>query len=458
MDSQDSPHKSYPQHPFNDIEHRNLSDSANTQHASNLSQYHQPTTIPLPNSFIQVDEFANKLSPVNLHFQPTFPCNPNSNPFSSHVQQQLESGISFQGLMNAPNLPFENQTPYSSKGSEKKTLGKASKKTHSTEPTVLHRNWNTDEDIALTKAWLAISVDSIIGNNQKFDKVWNRIFKAWRKNMGDQCDMTRNANALGCRWGVIHGAVTKFLDLYERLECHPRSGTNPEHMKGEAMRMYMDLNEGQPFKFEHCWEIMKNNPKWCTQYLSLGQALKKQKTSNGSSIDTLFPSKSTTSTYSFSHGRFINRDTSVTESITFDEVARPPGRKVCKEKKKRVHGVIDLLSNLQCTIEKQISFNQEVLELKKEKDKKEYELRKQLLKMEIEFKERDQKLKEEAQKRKEKEKKRKNQERLLNQDLNKLQPVLREAFERMQAEILKEWENDGLFGDVSASDDVEHWK
>ncbi|KAF5196622.1 hypothetical protein FRX31_013791, partial [Thalictrum thalictroides] len=58
--------------------------------------------------------------------------------------------------------------------------------------------------------------------------------------------------------------------------------------------------------------------------------------------------------------------------------------------------------------------------------------------MELEFKVRNQKMKEKAQKRKE-------QERILNKDLTNLQPAVRETFERMQAKILKEWENDSLF-------------
>ncbi|KAK2648012.1 hypothetical protein Ddye_015501 [Dipteronia dyeriana] len=59
------------------------------------------------------------------------------------------------------------------------------------------------------------------------------------------------------------------------------------------------------------------------------------------------------------------------------------------------------------------------------------------LKMEKEFRERNQRIKE-----------RKNQERIINTDLNKLQPVLRVAYEKMQAQIMKEWERNGLLGDV----------
>ena len=92
---------------------------------------------------------------------------------------------------------------------------------------------------------------------------------------------------------------------------------------------------------------------------------------------------------------------------------------------------MDVLNNLHCTIERQIDFNREKLELKRE-----------TLKMEKE--EKNQRMKE-----------RKNQERIMNTYLNKLQPTLQVAYEKMQAQILKEWERDGLFGDVFGSDNAD---
>lgn len=65
--------------------------------------------------------------------------------------------------------------------------------------------------------------------------------------------------------------------------------------------------------------------------------------------------------------------------------------------------MVDALNKLQCTLEKQISICQEELILKKEKDKREFELREQTLKREIELKEFAQKLKEKDQQLKKKE-------------------------------------------------------
>ncbi|KAI3991186.1 hypothetical protein MKX01_022407, partial [Papaver californicum] len=40
--------------------------------------------------------------------------------------------------------------------------------------------------------------------------------------------------------------------------------------------MYKTLERG-PFKYEHCWEIMKQNPKCCTQQLTKFGSSKKDK-------------------------------------------------------------------------------------------------------------------------------------------------------------------------------------
>ncbi|KAL6504327.1 hypothetical protein OROGR_026250 [Orobanche gracilis] len=50
--------------------------------------------------------------------------------------------------------------------------------------------------------------------------------------------------------------------------------------------------------------------------------------------------------------------------------------------------------------------------------------------------------------------KRKEDERILGKDLSKLAPNVRLKFEVMQAKILKEWEEDGSFGDVSSNGEM----
>ncbi|TXG51072.1 hypothetical protein EZV62_023596 [Acer yangbiense] len=231
--------------------------------------------------------------------------------------------------------------------------------------------------------------------------------------------------------------------------------------KREAIRMYEDLTNGKLFKYEYCWEILITNPKWCSKELTKTNDSNKQKFVNDSNSPVSFSNQG---------DDYMNLNTPITEGINSDGVVRPQGRKDTKEKKRRLNdekGVVEALCNLQSILEKQIKFNEEELELKKEKDKKEFELREQTMKKEIklkekaqkmkekdqQLKEKNQRLKEKEQKMKEKAQKRQKQDCILNQDVNKLPLPLRSTFEIYQTQILKEWENDGLFGKVFTSSD-----
>ncbi|KAK3229428.1 hypothetical protein Dsin_001309 [Dipteronia sinensis] len=132
------------------------------------------------------------------------------------------------------------------------------------------------------------------------------------------CDDTRNTSALVQRWQKIQPAVNKFHIFYEQLERHPRSGIIPDDMKREAIRVYTDFT-GKPFKFEHCWEILKNHPKWCLGELTKQCGSKKQKTVDGSFLDNPSPPTSTTS------GSFDTNDldSPVNEDTNSNGVVRP---------------------------------------------------------------------------------------------------------------------------------------
>ncbi|XP_026400133.1 glutathione S-transferase T2-like [Papaver somniferum] len=277
-----------------------------------------------------------------------------------------------------------------------------------------------EEDVALTKAWLYVTQDAITGRDQPSDRMWNRIWGVWRDNMVNPDG--RGWNALKCHWKGIQTQVCKFHGIYEMLERHPPSGNKLQDIVMEAKFLFEGNDKG-PFKYEHCWEIMKANPKWCSQQLTLANSSKKLKVLDGDSVDT--------GTASVPNNE--------EEYLDVDGVDRGPGRKKAKENVQKMHdqkAVVDMLSSYKSTLEKQHAINQQNMEWREQMFKKDFELR-----------EKSQKLKEETQKSKQKAYKRKEQERILNTNLEKLQPVLRIAYEKMQAQILKEWENEGLFGD-----------
>ncbi|KAL2488269.1 glutathione S-transferase T2-like [Forsythia ovata] len=108
------------------------------------------------------------------------------------------------------------------------------------------------------------------------------------------------------------------------------------------MRMHENLI-GIPFKYEHCWEIMIKNPKWCTKGLTKTNGPSRPQLHNSDSlaIDTTFIN--------------LGDDFVKSQNINADGIERPQGRKGSKEKKRRLNdekGVVDALNKLQCTLEK----------------------------------------------------------------------------------------------------------
>ncbi|CAH9063803.1 unnamed protein product [Cuscuta europaea] len=320
----------------------------------------------------------NPFGPSNMTFNPNIMMHP---PFP-RAHSPFGYGFTFQDLSNSSNIPLESHAAKMSRAPAKSN--KVVQNTSISHIVGGSKNWSKDEDIALTKAWLYISVDADVGNNQKIANMWNRIFHVWRENMGTY-DESRTTNGLQARWGKIVAAVNKFHALYERLQRQPKSGASQEDMRREAMRMYEDINNGQSFKYEHCWEIMKTNSKWCVKKITRTKDNSKQKAINGSG-DTQAP------TQPGSSGNEGEKCTNVDGNVDgkCNDIERPEGRKATKEKKRRLNDekfVVDVFNKLQTTMEKQICISQEELKMKREKDLKDFELREKIMEKELELKE-----------------------------------------------------------------------
>ncbi|KAL2461811.1 DNA binding [Abeliophyllum distichum] len=214
------------------------------------SQKHSNDTIPT--------EFPNPVDSFNILFQPNFS-------YFSHISHPFSSRFSYQALNN-PNSPFDYSRTCTPPKERRNKVSNTQKSNSQT--SCAHPNWSKAEHIALTKAWVYISVDADVSNGTKNTGMWNHIFETWKDNTGPEYNDVRNTNNLGCRWQKIQQDISKFHGFYEWLERHPRSRTTLDDMKREAIRMFENYNDNKPFKFEHCWEILKSNAKWCTTQLT----------------------------------------------------------------------------------------------------------------------------------------------------------------------------------------------
>ncbi|CAH9089973.1 unnamed protein product [Cuscuta europaea] len=323
-----------------------------------------------PNLANLSSQIPNQFIPISHQFQPPYQLNPLNGSYPPYNDLPYGSHFSFQNLLNTPIISSEPTETHNSRGGGRRNPKDFHDSSNTSQPFTSKRDyWSSEENVALTKAWLRISTDPDVGNNQKLTAMWERILQVWRDTMGDKFNNARNSNTIQCRWTKIQKAINKFHGIYEKLERHPQSGSNPEYLKTKALRMYERLSSGnkkKEFKYVHCWELLIRNAKWCTNQLTRSSTSDKDCLVNGNTVVT---DKNTPN---------VGNCSVEPEKVTCDEIVRPQGRKSCKERKRKLNsenGVIEALSKLQCNLDKQVEFNMAKMELKKELMKKEIELK-----------------------------------------------------------------------------------
>ncbi|KAJ1295423.1 hypothetical protein BS78_01G222800 [Paspalum vaginatum] len=144
-------------------------------------------------------------------------------------------------------------------------------------------NFNPQEDVCLVKAWLEISCDPVIGNGQKGESFWKRVVERYNYRRGQHLE--RTLRSLQSRWNnAIKPQVSTFSDYYaEALRLNP-SGMSDADETSLAASNFVDV-EGHAFGYMHCWDVMKDEPKWCEPTKAAGMEGDTSLDSNRVTID-----------------------------------------------------------------------------------------------------------------------------------------------------------------------------
>ncbi|CAH9093022.1 unnamed protein product [Cuscuta epithymum] len=187
-----------------------------------LPSSQRPPYVNLPSQ--TPNQFTTSISP---QFHPSYQFNTMNGSCPPYTNLHYGPPFPIQNVLNTPVFPSGATETHTTRGGGGR---KKPKDVHnnSNETSVM---WSSEEDIALTQAWLRISTDPGVGNNQKHTAMWERILQVWKDNIGDHCKKPRNSNSLQCRWQKIQKSINKFHGIYEKLERHPQSGSNPEDIE-----------------------------------------------------------------------------------------------------------------------------------------------------------------------------------------------------------------------------------
>ncbi|KAL7097208.1 hypothetical protein ACP275_10G129400 [Erythranthe tilingii] len=116
-------------------------------------------------------------------------------------------------------------------------------------------NFSRKEDVCIVSVWLNTRKDVINGENG----FWRRIYDRFIINCGQG---RRTERSIKNRWVAIKTQCAEFVDCLNQINSkHQSKQTNYDKVK-EARALYAANNGDKPFKFEHCFDILKYEKKW----------------------------------------------------------------------------------------------------------------------------------------------------------------------------------------------------
>ena len=110
----------------------------------------------------------------------------------------------------------------------------------------------------LTRAWLHISEDSIIGTSQREREFWQRINTCYQGN--NTSGVTRNQVNLKAHWHYMNPLVVVFNQIYSVLKSQHLSGWYDDDLNKGAHQQYRARFAAE-FRHEHIWNLVKHEPK-----------------------------------------------------------------------------------------------------------------------------------------------------------------------------------------------------
>ncbi|XP_074323390.1 glutathione S-transferase T3-like [Apium graveolens] len=119
--------------------------------------------------------------------------------------------------------------------------------------------WKWVEDKLLISAWLNVSIDPVIGTDQKADEFWNQIHQYCEEDNSGV--IKRGAVAMKKRWQRINEGAQKFGACYDEAQRKIGSGSNLDNIIEKAHEDHLTKYKKKS-NFELHWRELRRHPKW----------------------------------------------------------------------------------------------------------------------------------------------------------------------------------------------------
>ncbi|XP_021988656.1 uncharacterized protein LOC110885283 [Helianthus annuus] len=215
-----------------------------------------------------------------------------------------------------PEVPDTQPETQKGKGKAKRPHKKKVETTTRVKKNVI--TWEPEEEYALTRAFIDVSEDPVISNNQSKTVFWNRIRELFFDLMG-RGDEYRLPDSISGKWTDINKKCTNFQTVYQRLFSGWKSGSNDEDITQAALVEYTEANGHFPYM--RCWQILRHSPKWATVSTPSGRSGNTRPSKRSKTNESGEPKTPT------SDARNTDLNEDIPDDEPVEELPRPPGRK-----------------------------------------------------------------------------------------------------------------------------------
>ena len=148
------------------------------------------------------------------------------------------------------------------------------------------------------KAFIDVSDDSVVGKVQRCGMflllllfiiilIYVNVASFWKRVESSVYNIVgksqyRSHHQINTKFTKLKTNVTRFSAIYNKLVLSRSSGSSDADILTLALRRYKD-EVGSAFVHEHCWSIVKHNPRWCvvpTMSTGSSRGSKRSKTSD----------------------------------------------------------------------------------------------------------------------------------------------------------------------------------
>jgi hypothetical protein len=132
-------------------------------------------------------------------------------------------------------------------------------------------------------AWLNNSNDPIGSNYKKNDQHWKGVAMVYNSNTPK--NRARLAKQIKDHFGRIKKMVAWFCAAWKKANALWASGESDVDLRNRAMQTYEEDHKiDGPFIFNHCWNVLRKEPKWDAYLVRLDEPGRKRKLSDDEDV------------------------------------------------------------------------------------------------------------------------------------------------------------------------------